>query len=955
MSIQRQTASLRVATAEGASCWCGRTETADFGEHYLECVDCGTLRRRRLPTEGELELDSEDGFYGRDYWFDHQEQRGQPDLVERSRSDLVDRAPRWLRAVLRYASPTGRCLEVGCGHGGLTFLLEQAGFDARGLDLSQSAASFARESFGIQADGGLLEAQGFDGGSFDVVVAIDVIEHLRDPEAFLSQAAELVADDGILVLQTPQRPDYLPPAAASPDLLDYETLAVGDDPFLTMLIEEHLFLFPRQALEQLLGQLGFVEVAWQEPPFAYDMLAIASRRPLRLRSDAEIKDQLLGSAQQRLVLSLLDFDAALVARTQTLGRAEAAEAAASSRLDQVRRLVRRLRRGEVQASERALMAERANEQAQAQVGRLATLLDGLRHSGLFRFLVRIGRWRRADEEIRNALAPVVEPPPPNVELRVKVEAAVSKSTDGAIAIDLSAILPGAANGGAKLTSLQLVRDLIRLAPDDNFLLLTSALAHDELAQFDGPRVERRLLTSEPTALMELYETEPVALMICPMGGARWIDPRVPMLTVVHDLQHVAYPEFFADVDRAARQRSLESAARWSDRIVTVSEFVRHTVLDHVELAPERVVSILHGVRDRLPLMTDAEVDQVCAQTGLRRGQYLLYPANCWPHKNHPALLTAFARLRHRRPDERLHLVLTGADLPDPVGVRDQAERMGLTEDVLWLGYLPDETFAGILQGCRALIFPSLYEGFGLPIVEAMAAGKPVLCSESPVLREVAGDTAVFFDPRKPHEVCSAIEQLLDDPELETRLIAAGQERVDAMDTSETCSRRYLEQALRVRDEAELIREGVAGLWEDGWTQHRVLVGRVDGEDHGAQMNGAQMNGVQMNSVEMTFANSRDDAVEVRVEEHHVTVPPRHLFHLSCRMPAGPRLLEIRIEPTFSPQQRGQSEDYRQLGMELIDYRLVAVEDPEAVEDPVAVEDSLVAEGTGRDGMESKGG
>ncbi|MEM7582676.1 MAG: glycosyltransferase [Acidobacteriota bacterium] len=907
-----ETASLPVHEAsKGKPCWCGEPRAESFGEDYLACSGCGTLRRRQLPTAEELGLGQEDGFYGRDYWFEHQTQRGQPDLVERSRRDLVDRVPRWLRAVLRYASPPGRCLEVGCGHGGLAFLLGESGFEVQGHDLSRAAAQFAGESFGVEVQSGTLEAPAA-GETFDVVVAIDVLEHALDPRELLTRVAERVAEDGLLVLQTPRRPDD-PLGDDSARGLSYEALETAEDPFLSMLIDEHVFLFPRPALEQLLEQLGFVELAWPEAPFPYDMLAVASRRPLRLRSNAEVRDLLLGSPSQREVLALLDLDAALAARTETLRQAEMREHEATTRLVQVRRLARDLRQREMRAAERANIAEQAGAQARAQVAQLTELLDRLRHSGFFQLLVKSGRWRETDEAIRTLLEPPVEPPPtPSLEATVSVEASVAPRRRGAIAIDLTPMLPGATNGGAKVTSLLLVRDLIRLCPDDEFVLLTAPLCHDELAELDGPRVRRRLLPSEPTALMELHEREPVSVLVCPMGGARSVDPRVPVLTVVHDLQHAAYPEFFADQDRQARQLNLEHAARWSERIITVSEFVRQTVLDHLELPREQVVSIPHGVRDRLPRLDDREVERICGHHGLRRGQYLLYPANCWPHKNHALLLTAFARLCQRRPEAGLHLVLTGADQPDPAGVLDQVERMGLAEDVLWLGFVPTRAFAGLLQGCRALIFPSLYEGFGMPVVEAMAAGRPVLCSDSATFQEVAGSAALTFDPRRPHDLCAAIERLLDDAQLESELVAAGRQRLSRMDDTEACSRRYVEQVRLLSDSPRPMRDGVAGVWEDGWTQHRLLVSSPDGRER---------------RVELTFANSRDDAVEVTVEQHCFTVPPRHLFYLGCRLPSGPRLLEIGIAPTFSPQQRGENEDYRHLGLVLLDHRVVVEVEP----------------------------
>ena len=910
-SQQRTAVAPTRGAVEGEDCWCGQAEACGFGEDYLECVGCGTLRRRRLPTTDELEIDSDNGFYGRDYWFEHQARRGQPDLVQRSRSDLVDRIPRWLKSVLHYRSPGGRSLEIGCAHGAFTYLLKQAGFDAQGIDLSSTAATFARERFGIIARAGALEQQELESGSFDLVIAIDVLEHVRDPTAFLARAADLVTDDGLLVLQTPCRPSFPRRQASRPDLLGYEALCTGEDPFLTMLIEEHLFLFPQQALTDLLGRLGFTEIAWQEPPFPYDMLAIVSRRPLRLRSDVEIRDLLLGSPERRQLLALLDFDAALAARTTALHAAQQTQLAETTRLEQVRRLVGELRRNEAQALARAAAAEHACGQARAQTKQLSALLDSLRHSGFYRFLVGLGRWRKVEDEIRQTLDPVDDGPPPNLDVAWKVEGALPAPAHGALAIDLTAILPGATNGGAKLTSLLLVRELVRLVPEGDFLVLTSPRSHDELASLEGLRVRRHLLPAEPTALMNLYDQEPMSLLICPMGPARWVDPRVPTLTIVHDLQHTAYPEFFAAEEREGRHRHLEHVARWSDRIVTVSEFVRRTVLDHTALPEDRVVAIGHGVRDRLPPASAEEIDRACWQYGLRRERYLLYPANCWPHKNHSILLTAFARLRHRRPDERLHLVLTGASEPDPTEIRDQAAAMGLEEDVLWLGYLPEATFASLLHGCRALVFPSLYEGFGMPIVEAMAAGRPVVCSDGSALREVAGDAALFFDPRKPNDLCAALERLLGDAALEQRLIAAGQRRVAGMDTVEKCARRYLDLAIEVQNQALPVKEGVAGVWEDGWTQHRLLVGvgaddPADGE----------------RSVELTFANSRDDAVEVTVEHHRVTVEPRTMLHLTCHLPAGPRLLAINIEPTFSPKQRGESDDYRRLGMELIDCRVL---------------------------------
>jgi glycosyltransferase involved in cell wall biosynthesis len=139
-----------------------------------------------------------------------------------------------------------------------------------------------------------------------------------------------------------------------------------------------------------------------------------------------------------------------------------------------------------------------------------------------------------------------------------------------------------------------------------------------------------------------------------------------------------------------------------------------------------------------------------APGGGRREPFVLYPARAWPHKNHARLLEAFAFVRRRRPE--LRLVLTGGgDLPTADGVEVR-------------GHVAVEELAALLRRASALVFPSLYEGFGQPPLEAMASGCPVACSNAAALPEVVGDAARLFDPLDVQEMARAIEDVLDDPE-----------------------------------------------------------------------------------------------------------------------------------------------------------------------------------------------
>ena len=213
----------------------------------------------------------------------------------------------------------------------------------------------------------------------------------------------------------------------------------------------------------------------------------------------------------------------------------------------------------------------------------------------------------------------------------------------------------------------------------------------------------------------------------------------PSVVTLHDLQHLDLPAMFPRSERLFRQVAWHRSVRSADRVIVVSEFVRERALAGLRLDPARVRVI--------PLGLD---HAMLAPGSVEREPFLLYPARPWPHKNHARLFEAFALLRRERPE--LRLVLTGGGdfsaLPDGVEAR---------------GHLPWPEVVDLMQRASALVFPSLYEGFGLPPLEAMACGCPVASSNSGALPEVVGDAALLFDPLDPHEIAAAILDLLADP------------------------------------------------------------------------------------------------------------------------------------------------------------------------------------------------
>lgn len=176
---------------------------------------------------------------------------------------------------------------------------------------------------------------------------------------------------------------------------------------------------------------------------------------------------------------------------------------------------------------------------------------------------------------------------------------------------------------------------------------------------------------------------------------------------------------------------------------------------------------------------------------LKDRPFLFYPANFWPHKNHRMLLTAYNILLRRNPDLELDLVFTGALTQPEKELREAVDVMGLKKRVHFLGYLSDEQLSAVFQGCQFLIFPSLYEGFGIPLLEAFIFGKPVLCSQVGSLPEIGAKAAYYFDPRKPLAIVTAIEYIMNNPKLATELIQQGYEQVSKF-SREDMALRYLE-------------------------------------------------------------------------------------------------------------------------------------------------------------------
>jgi glycosyltransferase involved in cell wall biosynthesis len=241
------------------------------------------------------------------------------------------------------------------------------------------------------------------------------------------------------------------------------------------------------------------------------------------------------------------------------------------------------------------------------------------------------------------------------------------------------------------------------------------------------------------------------------------------VVTIHDLQYRATPELLSGPARVATHTLVSLAARAADRIIAVSAAGSDEIVTGLGVARERIDVIPNGVRPAPPSVPTAGLRE---RHRLRARAVALAVATNIPHKNLPVLFDALALIA---PEQRPVLVLAGHGTDDR-SLLDRSLAAGVAEDVRLLGACSTAQLDSLYALAACLVLPTLHEGFGLPVLEAMARSLPVACSDIPALREVAGTAALYFDPRSPAQVAARITELLGDAELSERLRELGRSR-----------------------------------------------------------------------------------------------------------------------------------------------------------------------------------
>jgi glycosyltransferase involved in cell wall biosynthesis len=247
---------------------------------------------------------------------------------------------------------------------------------------------------------------------------------------------------------------------------------------------------------------------------------------------------------------------------------------------------------------------------------------------------------------------------------------------------------------------------------------------------------------------------------------------LPSIYQPHDLQHLHYPEFFSKSEFSLRERYYRAFCDRASYVCVHAEWTKQDIIKHYELPADKVVvipwgSVFYAYKTPSVESTRATIEKYRLPT-----QFFFYPAATWPHKNHEAIFRALHILK-REHGTSPHVYFTGSSWGHGPALDKLARELGVFEQVHFLGFIAPEELQVIYHTATAMVYPSKFEGFGLPLLEAFQAGLPVLSSNASVLPEIAQDGALYFDPNSPDELAKLMLTMLDNEQARQSLIGRG--------------------------------------------------------------------------------------------------------------------------------------------------------------------------------------
>ncbi len=312
-------------------------------------------------------------------------------------------------------------------------------------------------------------------------------------------------------------------------------------------------------------------------------------------------------------------------------------------------------------------------------------------------------------------------------------------------------------------------------PDSDFIAYVSSGANGAVPR----RFRKRLVSPNPFVRLgfdlpahlrrdrpDLIHVQYTAPLGCP----------VPVVVTVHDVSFLEHPEYFPPARALQLRLTVRQTIGFAARILTVSHFSRAAIARTYGIDPERITVVPNaGAPVFRPVKREAALAHVARTFGIP-GPFILNVGDLQARKNQAGLVRAFADMLRSSPGLPHHLVFAGKEQYNASAVRRAAERSGFAERIHFTGFISDQDLLQLYNACEFFVFPSFYEGFGMPVLEAMACGRAVACSNTSAVPEVADAAALLFDPASTTEIARAMLDLAIDPELRARMERLGSRR-----------------------------------------------------------------------------------------------------------------------------------------------------------------------------------
>jgi glycosyltransferase involved in cell wall biosynthesis len=335
-----------------------------------------------------------------------------------------------------------------------------------------------------------------------------------------------------------------------------------------------------------------------------------------------------------------------------------------------------------------------------------------------------------------------------------------------VLVDLTWLLPGGEGGGIKPALLCMLRWLgVHGAGRLEFVYLADATTYPEILELAGTA---ECVISAAADRVDLAARHRCDVVYCPFGITDYACPGIPTITLAVDLLHRDFPETLSESDRVHREQIFRRAVVVSDLFQVISDYTGARLQECYAVPASRIFRTHLPVHDRLT------VSGITQESAAGAGRpFFFYPANTWIHKNHETLLVAYAMYRHAVASPPWALVLTGHEDARLQDLKRIARSLEIEADVTFAGYVSADHLARYYCTAGALVFPSLHEGFGLPLIEAMAFGAPILASNATAIPEITGRAALLVDARQPALLAAAMQRMATDAKLRTSVVADG--------------------------------------------------------------------------------------------------------------------------------------------------------------------------------------